>query len=295
MEEIAQDSLYIYLGDFGNNANGNRQNLVIYRLAKDSLLVHHLVVDTIAFSYADQTDFTPQGGFNTDFDCEAFIVTDDSIFLFTKQWISHQCTIYSMPKVPGTYAAQRRATYNVQGLTTGATYVKEKNLVVLVGYSTLLQPWFLLLYDYQGSDFFFGNKRKLSTSLGASQTEGISSTDGMKFYVSNEKRTISTIVFPQQMHIFDLSTYTSNYLTTGINAFNSIHIRSVFPNPVTDEFYLPTQSEAHYIICDITGREVDSFTGTSSETRVSAAALPAGMYIIRNIDNGEVAGRIIKR
>jgi len=295
MEEIAQDSLYIYLGDFGNNANGNRQNLVIYRLAKDSLLIHHLVVDTIAFSYADQTDFTPQGGFNTDFDCEAFIVTDDSIFLFTKQWISHQCTIYSMPKVPGTYSAQRRATYNVQGLTTGATYVRDKNLVVLVGYTTLLQPWFLLLYDYQGSAFFSGNKRKLTTSLGTSQTEGITSTDGMKFYVTNEKRTISTIVFPQQMHIFDLSAYTTNYLTTAIDPCNSTRSGAAFPNPVIDEFFLPTQAEAHYSICDMNGREVDAFLATSIETRVSVATLAAGIYFIRNIDSGEIAGRIIKK
>lgn len=33
-EEISQDNNYVYIGDFGNNANGNRTNLRIYKLVK---------------------------------------------------------------------------------------------------------------------------------------------------------------------------------------------------------------------------------------------------------------------
>ena len=62
-----------------------------------------------------------------------------------------------------------------------------------------------------------------------------------------------------------------------------------------DEFFLPTQAEAHYSICDMNGREVDAFLATSIETRVSVATLAAGIYFIRNIDSGEIAGRIIKK
>lgn len=95
MEEISQDSLYLYLGDVGNN-NGFRQDLHILRVSKESLLAGIIEMDTIWFSYEDLTDFSyhPQA---TDFDCEAFIVTEDSIYLFTKQWVSMQTTLYVLP------------------------------------------------------------------------------------------------------------------------------------------------------------------------------------------------------
>ena len=120
-EDIAQDDQYLYFGDIGNN-NGRRRNLNILRISKKSLLDNAPKVDTIRFFYEDQTDFTASSR-NTDFDCEAFIVTDDSIYLFTKQWISLQTTVYSLPKTPGTHAAHRRETYDVKGLVTGATYL----------------------------------------------------------------------------------------------------------------------------------------------------------------------------
>ncbi len=36
-EEISQDSLYFYIGDFGNNVSGNRKDLHILRVEKKSL------------------------------------------------------------------------------------------------------------------------------------------------------------------------------------------------------------------------------------------------------------------
>ena len=68
-EEISSDSLFIYVGDFGNNVNGNRTDLHILRIEKNSLLINSPVIDTISFTYSDQTDFTPTGSNNTDFDC----------------------------------------------------------------------------------------------------------------------------------------------------------------------------------------------------------------------------------
>lgn len=117
-EEITQDSLYLYFGDVGNN-NGNRQNLKFLRISKESILNQMVVIDTIWFSYEDQTDFTPNPQ-ATDFDCEAFVISDDSIYFFTKEWISTQTTIYAIPKTPGAHMARRCETYNVNGLITGA-------------------------------------------------------------------------------------------------------------------------------------------------------------------------------
>jgi len=53
--------------------------LNILRIDKNSILAKTPVVDTILFSYSLQTDFSPAGPNNTNFDCEAFVVSNDSI------------------------------------------------------------------------------------------------------------------------------------------------------------------------------------------------------------------------
>ena len=61
-EEISQDEDYLYIGDFGNNSNGNRTDLKILRISKSSFSAGTPVTDTISFSYADQVNFNPTGG-----------------------------------------------------------------------------------------------------------------------------------------------------------------------------------------------------------------------------------------
>ena len=123
-EEVSQDTDYIYIGDFGNNANGNRKDLQIYKIKKSSLLTDNQEIEKIQFSYSTQTDFTATGSNNTDFDCEAFIVTADKIFLFTKEWLSKKTSIFSLPKIPGKHVAEYQSTHDVNGLITGATYLE---------------------------------------------------------------------------------------------------------------------------------------------------------------------------
>lgn len=211
-EEIAQDDEYLYIGDFGNNTSGNRTNLKIYKVSKASLNAGAPVIETINFSYSNQFSLIALLGNSTDFDCEAFVVTDDNIYLFTKQWLSLKTSVYSVPKTAGTYTATLEGTHNVNGLITGATYLKNKNLVVLTGYSTSVQPFLYLLYDFQGNNFFGGNKRKINVSLPFNQIEGITTTNGLDYYVTNEKLVQLFLNIPQKLHRFDLRPYLENYL-----------------------------------------------------------------------------------
>ena len=221
-EEIAQDSLYLYLGDIGNNS-GSRRNLQIYRVNKKSILDKTYEVDTIRFSYEDQTDFTPSSRI-TDFDCEAFVVSGDSIYLFTKQWSSLQTTVYSLPKTPGTHTAHRRDSYDVKGLITGATYIPEHQIIVLCGYDydkdhilTSLHPFLILLYDFKDGFFFSGNKRRLdfNSSLKA-QIEAIASRNGTDYYLTCEHFNTTVmginVDLPAQLMRLDLSEYLLPYL-----------------------------------------------------------------------------------
>jgi hypothetical protein len=207
-EDISQDSLYIYMGDFGNNYRGNRKDLRILRIQKESFYTNNPVIDTISFSYSDQKNFSPLEQHTSDFDCEAFVVLQDNIYLFTKQWKKEKTSVYALPKKPGTYIATLKETIDAQGLITGATALPSKKGIVLCGYSKFLQPFVLLLYDYQNNDFGTGNKRKIKIKLPFHQIEGITTEDGKLFYLTNEttvrKPFVNTV---QQMHSIDLSPY----------------------------------------------------------------------------------------
>lgn len=280
MEEISQDSTYIYVGDFGNNSNGNRTDLRIYRFRKDSLLNGYASADTISFAYADQTDFTPQGIYNTDFDCEAFIVTNDSIFLFTKEWNSFGCTVYSFSKDTGFHWAEPRDSFNLQGLVTGATYLPDQNLVALIGYSPMIQPWVLLLYDYSGNRFFSGNKRKLDLAIGTSQTEAITTTDGGRFYITNERRTVASITIPQQLHLLDLRLYTDPFLHSGISDSLSEEVSlNCFPNPANENVSITCPANSYLRIYNSCGQLVESIANAEPNTVLDISTWERGLYV----------------
>ncbi len=211
-EEISQDEDFIYVGDFGNNL-GNRSNLHILRIDKRSLISGDPSIDTIWFTYSDQYDLSPSQPNMTEFDCEAFVVFSDSIYLFTKQWVSGKSTLYSLPKTPGNHKARKISFYDMGGLVAGAAGIESQRLVVLCGYSFLVQPFLILLYDYMDNDFFSGNIRVINLSLPFHQVEGITTSDGLKYYLSNEYfssppgRSI-----PQQLHQLDLTEYLNDYL-----------------------------------------------------------------------------------
>jgi hypothetical protein len=210
-EEISQDSSYIYIGDFGNNFQGNRKDLHLLRIEKKSFLTNKPLIDTISFSYSNQTNFNIQKENSTDFDCEAFVISQDSIYLFSKQWKQNKTTVYVLPKIPGKYIAKLKETLDVKGLITGATLLTSGKGIVLCGYSGMLQPFLYLLYDYKNNDFSAGNKRKIKLSLPFHQIEGIESLDGKLFYLTNEAFIRKPFVnVPQQMHSLDLGSYLKN-------------------------------------------------------------------------------------
>lgn len=212
-EEISQDSTHIYIGDFGNNYAGNRNDLNILKINKKDFLTGNATIETINFKYADQTDFVTKKPNSTDFDCEAFIVSKDSIFLFTKQWKSSKTSIYALPNQPGNHTAQLKQTIDTKGLVTGATYLESKKLIALCGYSKLGKPFLYLLYDFKNYDFGSGNKRRIDLQLSFHQIEGITTTDGLHYYLTNETLIRKPIInVSAQIHYLDLTNILSSFL-----------------------------------------------------------------------------------
>ena len=63
--------------------------------------------------------------------------------------------------------------------------------------------------------FFSGNKRKIILKANFYQTEGIATTDGLTYFVSNEKlRALNGIIdVKPQIHVLNLSAFLTNYIS----------------------------------------------------------------------------------
>jgi len=183
-EDIAQNQEFIYIGDFGNN-DGSRKDLRIYMIPKKSITnqklqqVDALVID---YLYEDQKDFTP-ATFANQYDCEAMIATHDSLYLFTKDWLNLQTSIYSLPASEGEFVAQHVSDFECEGLVTGADYNFNSRRIVLCGYS-LFYPFIIIINNI--NDLKVVNRIEFEEISGL-QIEGITFMNDTRFYITNEK------------------------------------------------------------------------------------------------------------
>ncbi|WP_114779202.1 T9SS type A sorting domain-containing protein [Botryobacter ruber] len=220
-ESITADEDYIYIGDFGNNSKGNRSNLRVYRVSKAALgaaAETTVTADIIYFTYQDQEDLEPADNNNTDFDCEAFLVKNNIVHLFTKEWISpHNTRHYTFPATPGTHVAVPVEELAADGLITGAS-LSDNNEIVLVGYtSNKLSLFMWLLFDYQEDRFFSGNKRRIA--LGSAlqgQVEGVTFTTNGNGYVSTERISSPFGTVPPRLYSFSVAGFVNSIPTPAL-------------------------------------------------------------------------------
>jgi len=176
-EEITQDSLSIYIGDFGNN-NGNRKNLVIYKINKNhfSNETNQMIpAEKIYFEYSDQLSFETRK-FDNDYDCEAMVYFKDSLYLFSKNWINHKTRIYRLPKNPGKYKAELIDSIDTGFLITGATISSDYKHLLLIGYRKGIKinnSFLWHIREFNGTKFSNGDRKKYRLKLKLSQTEAI--------------------------------------------------------------------------------------------------------------------------
>lgn len=203
-EEIDQDEQFIYIGDFGNNA-GNRKNLLIYKIDKATIpdsIDASVSSEIIHYRYGDQENFDIRYG-QHDFDCEAMIVFNDSLYLFTKNWANLSSRLYALPKIPGDYTIYPLDEYGVDGLVTGASIDYDNGIIVLCGYKNY-NPFVLIINNFTRNDFFSGNKRRIDLKdLKGTQTEGIAYSGNYDFVISSEK----TVVAPPRLFRFNVKEF----------------------------------------------------------------------------------------
>jgi hypothetical protein len=295
-EDIAQDDTYIYIGDIGNNS-GSRTDLKFYRILKtDYESSTNVIADIINYSYPDQTNFNSNMN-NTNWDAEAFVVYDDYILIFSKNWINNEVDVYAIPKFISTHSAHKVSNYNVQGLVTGADSI-DSNKIYLSGYSASnITPFLIEIYDLNISTpsnldvFLNSNTVKINNFLPfGNQVEGISfiesdgSTDTL--YISNEKLVVSVLTFPSKLRelVIDNSTLSADLITEDEQII-------IHPNPFINQITL-TKIVDEIKIYNSIGNCVLS---KNASDYIDTSNLSSGFYVISiQYEDNTITKKMIK-
>ncbi|MBL6944493.1 MAG: T9SS type A sorting domain-containing protein, partial [Bacteroidales bacterium] len=231
-ESLATDDDYIYIGDFGNNL-GNRDDLAIYIVSKSDIPLEGdgtAGSTKITFIYSDYKGNTEKKK-EHNFDCEAFIATNDSLYLFSKNRGDQKTKLYRLPKMPGDYIAELISTFNVAGLITGADINISSDEITLIGYvDQSWIPFTWLLFDYEGTNFFGGNKRRIDLlNIAATQTEAISYTISKHEVITSE----GNFLFSQTAYNFNSALWTDSSPSMILDVASNKFDFSLSPNPVS--------------------------------------------------------------
>lgn len=258
-EDITFDGTYFYMGDFGNNADGARTDLKIYKFPISAVpdyksnpvaTIPSSQIEIINFTYSDQPQPPVSSSTNnTKFDCEAMIVDNGKIHLFTKNWINTNTTHYVINSLDaGSYIAAPVETLNTGYLVTAADKAPAQNVITLLGYQVtgFGNHFFTVLSDYNGEKYFNGNKRKINlpdaTVMG--QAEGLTFRNSTYGYISNERfeRSIGplTITVNQKLRSFNISNFIPIYvLPVMLKNFNVTNSNG--SNKIVWKFGLPVR------------------------------------------------------
>ena len=287
-EAMTSDSTYFYLGDFGNN-NGNRTDLCIYRLLKSEVTnnaIDTVVAEKMSFSWADQLDFTSAYNANN-FDCEAFYATEDSLFLFSKNWVDLKTKCYSLPNYwTDTLNATLSSQFDVDGLITDACKDTINDRIYLLGYknngSNFYTSFIWCLWDHASNFIFSGNKRRIEIGnvLTVSQTEGITLSDNGTAFVSAEK-VINIITIPAKLFNLNFSAYFEE--STGIESMLNeapFQLSNILINEGIIELVINVPFREVYIE-DIQGKRIMEIENKVSRLPINDFH---GLYFLR-IDN----------
>lgn len=303
-EDISQDDTYIYIADIGNN-DGNREDLKIYKIFKsDYTSSTNVTAEIISFSYEDQTDFSSQPN-HTNFDAEAIAVYQDSLLIFTKNWVDNKTNAYAIPKTLGNHVAEKVSSYDVEGLITGVSYNPYTDAFLFSGYNSILLP-FLIYVDQNrppSLDVFGGSVTKINLVdplylEQGSQIEGVAFFEPNKYYISREyfSNSIAGITITFDQKLYEFYNELDYLLSTSDNELSklSIHI----PNPVEEELEIfpknNTQEILSLSIIDIHGKKLLS---VENQNKLNLGSFSKGLYFLKiRFKTGEfLIKKIIKK
>lgn len=284
-EDMATDSQgRFYISDAGNN-NNNRKNLVIYRIPNpDSIPTNFVTAEKIQFAYEDQTQFPPSKELRN-YDMEAIIWRDDTLFLFTKNRtnpFNGYCRLYKLPALAGNHLAQLVDSVYIGpieliGRVTAADVDPTTGELVLLTSTKIVS-----FSNYPGNNFFQGNRIDYNFTALPGQVEGLAFVAPNRLYMSSEGyNTTSGLLFE--------ITFT---VSGSNNILNEQPLFQLFPNPATN--YITIESnhpdDSRLLISDLCGRFLyDSTLGKGRKIGVSG--FRDGLYIISLLSHDRLVSR----
>ncbi|WP_314000653.1 SdiA-regulated domain-containing protein [Xanthocytophaga flava] len=177
-EDITNDTQgNIYIGDFGNN-NNRRKNLAIFKVNPR----HPEKIDSIRFSYEDQTAFPPAPE-DRNFDCEAFFWHADSLYLFSKNRGNRIEKMYVLPATAGNHIARIRSTVKIKSMVTAADMNPSGTQMALLTYGKVF------VFNIKNPNNFFQEPYEC-IKLARSQAEALTYINDTDFIISNEQGTM---------------------------------------------------------------------------------------------------------
>lgn len=273
-EELATDENYLYVGDFGNN-NGNRQNLRVYKIDLDDISNSDSVqAQIISFDYADQTSFSSNP--LTNFDAEAMIAVQGTLYLFTKNRGDFACNVYALPAIAGSFSIQKIDTIQSLGLITAATKSPDGNQLFLLGFN--FNGPFLLHWNTTVAPPF-STKAYQRISIQTPQVVQMEALahDGIKLWLSSEEEG----GFAASLYTLENGLYLQNELDS--------QKMTLYPNPTKGKLYgLPQTSDNGDLweLVDLLGRSISS--GELDGTGIlDLRNVPNGIYTLKLVTSTE--------
>lgn len=221
-EDLAVDDSCLYIADTGNNINGGRTDLAIYKInlndipSEGDTIIPNEKIEIIRFFYPEQgINPEPTGSNNTAFDCEAIVVMNDRVHLFTKDWTSVEAgygtSEYILPNQAHPeglkYPAQFLARHDYMGfLVTGADSWNSE-YVLLIGYQieAMGAVCLRLFGEFQDNNISTGKNDALviGSALSLGQMEAVCfGNTPREGYVTNECFKYNEFTYPAKIKSF---------------------------------------------------------------------------------------------
>ncbi|WP_411893371.1 hypothetical protein [Winogradskyella sp. A2] len=172
-EDITADQYgNIYIGDFGNN-NKNRTIFQIYKVYNKDLINDTAETHLIEFSLPF---------INQPKDFEAFFIHQNVFYLISKE--NKGFSVFTVPNAVGNHTANFISKFELDGKDTRVTssdISSDGKSVVLLNHKRIWK-----YSNYEGTDFFSGNKEKL-TFKHNSQKEGVCFKNDSTLIITDER------------------------------------------------------------------------------------------------------------
>jgi hypothetical protein len=191
-EALIMNKTHVFIGDFGNNY-GTRNDLCIYFFDKTELNNTHANPRKISFTYANW-EAPAKNLHGTQFDSEAMLAFDDTLWVFTKCWNDNNTTIYKLPIEEGNHNLHPWKTLTVDGLVTDACFGIQEGEIWLTGYKNYVSLLWKLNFNDSLQSVEIKNRWVINTP-DSIQNEGICFVGNELWFSSESSKTVPAAVY----------------------------------------------------------------------------------------------------